>query len=83
MTLESFLQGARACGDKMPVSPAGGPALADKFNRHSCTKKILSLVLLVWGHLLVHIILGGGQRRNNLLMSRRMNLVRKGSVPTL
>lgn len=41
---------------------AGGQALSDEFNSHSCPEKILSRVLLVQGHLLAHIILKCGQR---------------------
>jgi hypothetical protein len=61
MALGCFLQGGRALWRQTALCfPVGGPALADKFNRHSCTKKILSPVLLIWGHLLAHFILGGG-----------------------
>lgn len=84
MTKTRFLQEAGALADKnASCFTAGGQALSDEFNSHSCPEKILSRVLLVQGHLLAHIILKCGQRGSNLLMSCRMNLVRKGSVPVL
>lgn len=68
----------------MPVFPAGGPALSDEFNSHSGTEKILSRVSIGSGSLAgSRYIEMWAERRSNLLMSCRMNLVRKGSVPDL
>lgn len=87
MTKERFQQcrqGPSPSGDKMPVFLAGGLALSDEFNSHSGTEKILSRVSIGLGSLAgSHYTEMWAERRSNLLMSCRMNLVRKGSVPDL
>lgn len=87
MTKERFqqwMQRPSPSGDKMPAFPAGGRALSDEFNSHSGTEKILSRVSIGSGSLAgSHYIEMWAESRSNLLMSCRMNLVRKGSVPDL